>query len=95
MSALIGDERAFQLPSTVSRRLYSKLERHLAAQESGPQATTHEIPVGITDDTVPLGAHLILGKTTLTSTAAFASSIPVWARESTASFLDMTRPCKK
>jgi hypothetical protein len=59
VSELMGDERAFELPSKVSRRLYSKLERHLAAQERGPHATAAEISVGITDDSVPLGAHLI------------------------------------
>jgi len=56
---LTGDERAFELSRDVSRRLYLKLERHLEAQKTGLQEASREIPVGITDDRVPLGAHLI------------------------------------
>lgn len=56
---LTGDERAFRLPREVSQRLYSKLERHLEAQKAGPQRASREIPVGITDDRVQLGSHLI------------------------------------
>ncbi len=56
---LTGDERAFALPRQVSRRLYSKLERHLQALGAGPQVAPQEIPMGITDDRVPLGSHLI------------------------------------
>ncbi len=55
---LIGDERAFELPRDLSQRLYSKLEQHLAAQPNRLEAT-QGIPVGITDDRVPLGSHLI------------------------------------
>lgn len=56
---LTGDKRAFGLPREVSRRLYSKLEQHLEAQGAGLRESTREIPVGITDDRVPLGSHLI------------------------------------
>ncbi len=56
---LTGDERAFGLPRAVSRRLYSKLERHLEAQKTSLREAPREIPVGITDDRVRLGAHLI------------------------------------
>jgi hypothetical protein len=57
--ALAGDERAFGLPRDVSRRLCSKLERHLEGQKTGRREVSRNIPVGITDDRVPLGAHLI------------------------------------
>jgi hypothetical protein len=56
---LVGDERAFQLPADVSRRLYSKLERHLEAEHAQASGAVREIPVGITDQRVPLGSHLI------------------------------------
>ncbi len=56
---LTNDERAFELPRDVSRRLYSKLERHLEAQKKGLRGVSEEIPVGITDDRVQLGSHLI------------------------------------
>jgi hypothetical protein len=59
VSELIGDERAFELPSKVSRRLYSKLEQHLEKQKSNLQEATREIPIGITGDRVRLGSHLI------------------------------------
>jgi hypothetical protein len=59
VAQLAGDERAFQLPRDVSRRLYSKLEQHLQTRGEGLGETSHEISVGITDDRVQLGSHLI------------------------------------
>jgi hypothetical protein len=55
---LMGDRRAFDIPQNVSRRLYSKLEQHLAPSEQN-SVVGDEIPVGITDDRVHLGSHLI------------------------------------
>jgi len=56
---LAGDERAFRLHRGLSRRLYSKLEQHLQTRREGVGKATREIPVGITDDRVQFGAHLI------------------------------------
>ena len=53
---LVSDKNAFALPASVSRRLYSKLETHLQTPAGKP---AQGIPVGITDDRVPLGSHLI------------------------------------
>jgi hypothetical protein len=58
MKQLMGDRRAFEIPDKVSRRLYSKLEQHLAPSEENTFAA-NEIPIGITDDRVTLGSHLI------------------------------------
>ncbi len=55
---LASHEKAFELPATVSRRLYSKLERHLQTSP-GLKESAKGIPVGITDDRVQLGSHLI------------------------------------
>jgi hypothetical protein len=55
---LMNDHRAFEIPESVSRRLYSKLEQHLAPSEDA-SAAANEIAVGITDDRVTLGSHLI------------------------------------
>ena len=58
MVRLASHEKAFELPATVSRRLYSKLEQHL---QTSPRLreSAQGIPVGITDDRVQLGSHLI------------------------------------
>jgi len=53
---LVGSDQAFDLPEAVSKRLYSKLEEHIASQSPSEPRT---IPVGITPDRVPLGSHLI------------------------------------
>lgn len=55
---LMGDSRAFDIPHNVSRRLFSKLEQHLAPREQN-SVLGNEIAVGITDDRVELGSHLI------------------------------------
>ncbi len=56
---LASDERAFPLPREVSRRLFAKLDQHLQAQSDAPSPAIRQIPVGITDDNVALGSHLI------------------------------------
>ncbi len=56
---LTDDERSFELPRAVSRRLYSKLDEHLDGLRSLPTSAPREIPVGITGDRVQLGSHLI------------------------------------
>jgi MEDS: MEthanogen/methylotroph, DcmR Sensory domain/Putative zinc-finger len=56
---LTGDKRAFELSAEVSRRLFAKLEQHLKDPNVGSREVSSEIPVGITDDRVPLGSHLI------------------------------------
>src|ERR1051325_8315263 len=55
---LMGDNRDLDIPEKVSRRLYSKLEQHLAPSEENSTVGS-EIPVGITGDRVTLGSHLI------------------------------------
>ena len=51
---LAGDKRAIEVPRSVSRQLYAKLDRHLGARKD-----PNVIPMGITNDYVPLGSHLI------------------------------------
>lgn len=55
---LVADKRAFELPAEVSRRLYSQLEAHLQTSADRGRAVPG-IPMGITEDRVPLGSHLI------------------------------------
>ncbi len=56
---LVGDPKSFPIPAGLSQRLYRKLSDHLksAGQEDGE--VLPDIPIGITDDYVPLGSHLI------------------------------------
>ena len=56
---LASKENAFDLPPGVARRLYSKLEQHLKMKAPGPGETSQAIPLGITEDLVPIGSHLI------------------------------------
>jgi hypothetical protein len=53
---LVSSPEAFELPAGFSQRLYSKLDEHLGAIERGE---TRKIPAGITEDSIPLGSHLI------------------------------------
>ncbi len=53
---LVGSPEGLELPAGVSRRLYSKLDGHLAGLHRGKK---EKIPAGITDDSIPLGSHLI------------------------------------
>lgn len=57
--SLVGDEQAFALPSHVSRRMYAKLDQHLQGHSSTSVEIVRDIPVGITQDRVSLGSHLI------------------------------------
>ena len=57
MIQLVGSSEAFEPPSGFSKRLYSKLEQQVAGTKSA--STQRTIPVGITEDQVPLGSHLI------------------------------------
>lgn len=53
--SLASDKRLFHPPADFSSRLYSKLDKFL-----GPtKRSAEEIPIGITNDMVPLGSHLI------------------------------------
>jgi hypothetical protein len=56
---LVADPRAFQVPPDLRSRLYSKLEQHQAEGAKGQEDAMPEIPIGITDDRVQLGSHLI------------------------------------
>src|SRR4051794_14586943 len=54
---LAQDHRAFSTPDGFSKRLYSKLE---AFRRDGAVAQVLEdVPIGITNDSVPVGSHLI------------------------------------
>lgn len=54
---LAKDPRAFATPDGFSKRLYAKLD---AFQREGAAAQlTEDVPIGITEDTVPVGSHLI------------------------------------
>lgn len=53
---LAGDDRAFDVPAGFGRRLAAKLQQHLGQEESERHPS---IVLGITDDRVELGSHLI------------------------------------
>lgn len=59
--SLVGDERSFAVPAGLSRRLYQKLSDHLHNVEHDAEGSEllRDIPLGITEDYVPLGSHLI------------------------------------
>lgn len=54
---LAHDPRAFSTPEGFSKRLYSKLEEF--HQEGAATQTLEDVPIGITEDSVPVGSHLI------------------------------------
>ncbi|MGH9557326.1 MAG: MEDS domain-containing protein [Terriglobales bacterium] len=56
---LAGDARAFRLPSGFSDRLKARLEEHLEPRQHARPQVAPDIPVGITDDRVALGSHLL------------------------------------
>jgi len=56
VALLLGSERGLELAPDRSRRLYSKLDAYLKGQKNVKPGT---IRVGITEETVPLGSHLI------------------------------------
>ncbi|MGH9579747.1 MAG: MEDS domain-containing protein [Terriglobales bacterium] len=55
---LAGDERAFELPDGFSERLHARLSGAPAEGLAGSGMTDH-IPLGVTEDSVPPGSHLI------------------------------------
>ena len=56
----LGDERLVDVPPGYSTRLYRKLKAQLAGPEPGVgRNISTEIPLGITNDAVDLGSHLI------------------------------------
>lgn len=55
---LAGDSRAFRMPSGFSDRLKARIREHLTSQGAGA-SLPEGIPVGITDERVPLGSHLL------------------------------------
>jgi hypothetical protein len=55
---LVGDGKAFSVPAGFSRRLYRKLAIHLE-NENLQEQELRTIPLGISNDSVPLGSHLI------------------------------------
>ena len=56
LKQLAADSRSFQLPKDLSRRLYEKLNAHLS---EGRTLASREIDLGITNDRVTIGSHLI------------------------------------
>ena len=58
---LVGDERAFQVPVAFSQRLYNKVQAELAEENRRleEQYQRNSMPLGITDQEVPLGSHLV------------------------------------
>ena len=57
---LAGDARAFHLPDGFSKRLSARIDQYIATlPENGAAAASQQIAMGITEDYVPLGSHLI------------------------------------
>lgn len=56
---LVGDPKAFHLPTGFSERLYSTLSQHLEETSADDVQAVRDIPIGITEEAVPLGSHLI------------------------------------
>lgn len=56
-----GGGGVLEPPPGLSRRLYDKLEKHLAQARANapPTQVEREIPLGITEEVVPLGSHLL------------------------------------
>ena len=55
----VGDERAFPSPRNMSQNLRAKLDQFVHSEEAGQAEGAHQIPLGITLDSVALGSHLI------------------------------------
>lgn len=56
----LGDERLIDVPPGYSARLYRKLKNQVRSTQSGfAGKMSSQIPLGITDDQVDLGSHLI------------------------------------
>ena len=57
----LGDERLVDVPPGYSTRLYRKLKVQLGGPRSRVSRDVLEIPLGITNDVVDLGSHLVQG----------------------------------
>jgi hypothetical protein len=55
----LGDEQLMDVPKGYSQRLYSRLKAQLVARNQGSAGKSGEIPLGMTEDKVELGSHLI------------------------------------
>jgi hypothetical protein len=56
---VLGDDQLMDVPTGFSRRLYGRLRAQLAGGKHGNVAECSEIPLGMTDEKVELGSHLI------------------------------------
>ncbi len=56
---LVGDGRSFDVPAGFGQRLYRKLGEHFRKLDEETPALPREVPLGITDQKVPLGSHLV------------------------------------
>jgi hypothetical protein len=58
---LVGDPRSFQVPTEFSQRLYRRLQQEMEEEKRrvDEQYINRRIPLGITDDEVDLGSHLL------------------------------------
>lgn len=58
---LVGGPRAFQVPAEFSQRIYRRLQQEIEEEKRRveQQYTNRRIPLGITDDEVDLGSHLL------------------------------------
>ncbi len=56
---LVGDPRAFQVPTEFSERLYRRLQQEIEEEKRrvDEQYSNRRIPLGITEDDVDLGSH--------------------------------------
>lgn len=56
---LVGDPRAFQVPTEFSQRLYQRLQREIEEEKHRveEQYANRRVPLGITGDEVELGSH--------------------------------------
>ena len=56
---LVGDGRSFDLPAGFSQRLQARLEQHRAPVSGQAAVGPQEMALGITDERVAMGSHLI------------------------------------
>ncbi len=56
---LVGDPRAFQVPTEFSQRLYRRLQKEIEEEKRRveEQYSNRRVPLGITEDEVELGSH--------------------------------------
>ena len=56
---LADEADPYPVPADFGSRVFAKLNKHLAQVTTPVENETREIPLGITDDAVPLGSHLL------------------------------------